>query len=253
MKNEKDNISKPTPFYQTEPLTKPIKSNSERRADGFLRVIMLLISLISLAIAMVSVAYVAVHFLIFHTPRLREHIWSVVVAIGLAYAVGWLVALFGIRLYHNLVLPIAIRIYAWTTLGGISILYIAILYRLYEQKYYATSFAKYTVLMWITIAGLIGMHLLIEGHSLRLFSLPILLIALVHLFLIVYHYVYALDVNYDYLAGDVLFFLGMTTVSVLMLMHVGILSGLRNFIDRLFEKSSQKNGNAEMQSVNPEI
>ena len=243
----KNNTSKPAPFHQTEPLTKPLENNREKRANKFLRVIMLLISLISLAIAMISVAYVAVHFLIFRTPRLREHIWSVAIAIGLAYAVGWLVALFGIRLYHNLVLPIAIRIYAWITLGGISVLYIAILYRLYEQEYYATSFAKYTVLMCITLAGLLGMHLLIEGHSLQLFSIPLLLIALVHLFLIVYHYVYALDVNYDYLIGDILFFLGMITVSVLMLMHVGVLSGLRNIIDRLFEKKNNGNGNGQIE------
>jgi len=226
-----------SPFHQPEAeKTIPVPKR-EKTTDALLRLTMLIISLSSLGIAMLSVAYVAVHFLLWHTARMRENIWAIIVAIGLAYTVGWLVALFGIRYYHNLVLPIAINAYAWATLVGISILYIAILYRLYEQEYYATSFAKYTILMWVTLVGLVGLHLLLEDHSLRPFSIPLLLIALVHLFLIVYHYVFALDVNYDYLIGDVLFFLGMTTVSVLMLLHVGILSSARRLIDRLFERN----------------
>ena len=230
-----------TPFHQPEPVTRPSPKNSDKAADGFLRIVMFLISLISLGIAMMSVAYVAIHFLVWHTPRLRENIGYIIVVIGLAYGVGWLVALIGIRLYHNLVLPIFIKFYTWLTLIGISVLYIAILYRLYEQAYYATSFMKYIVLMMVTLAGLIGLHLLVEGHSLRLFSVPLLLISLVHLYLIVYHYIYAADVDYEYLVGDILFFLGMLIVSVLMLMHIGVLSGARNMINRLFE--TNPNGN----------
>ncbi len=233
-------IQKPErPFHQQQTEKTPSTTKQEKTTDALLRLTMLIISLSSLGIAMLSVAYVAVHFLLWHTARMRENIWAIIIAIGLAYAVGWLVALFGIRYYHNLVLPIAINAYAWATLVGISILYIAILYRLYEQEYYAASFAKYTILMWVTLIGLVGMHLLLEEHSLRPFSIPLLLIALVHLFLIVYHYVFALDVNYDYLIGDVLFFLGMTTVSVLMLLHVGVLSGARKLINRLFEQTEK--------------
>ena len=230
-----------TPFHQPEPVTLPSPKSSDKAADGFLRIVMFLISLISLGIAMMSVAYVAVHFLVWHTPRLRENIGYIIVVIGLAYGVGWLVALIGIRLYHNLVLPIFIKFYTWLTLIGISILYIAILYRLYEQAYYAANFLKYIILMMVTLAGLVGLHLLVEGHSLRLFSVPLLLISLVHLYLIVYHYIYATDVDYQYLVGDILFFLGMLIVSVLMLMHIGVLSGARNIINRLFE--TNPNGN----------
>ncbi len=233
MTNEENN---PTPFHQPEPITQPL-NGSDKAADGLLRVVMLLISLISLGIAMASMGYVALQLLFWHDVRTRENLFPIVIAIGLAYAVGWLVALVGIRLYHNLVLPIAIAIYAWATLSGVSFLYIAILVRLYEQKYPPASFFKYTILMGVALAGLIGLHLLIEGHSLRLFSIPLLLIALAHLYLIVYHYVFALDVDYIYLVGDVLFFLGMTTVSILMLMHIGVLSRARESIDRLFDKN----------------
>ncbi len=242
MTNEENNFQKTTPFHQPEPLTQPL-NGKDKATDGVLRVVMLLISLISLGIAMASMGYVALQLLVWHDARTRENLFPIVIAIGLAYIVGWLVALFGIRFYHNLVLPMAIEFYAWATLAGVSVLYIAILYRLYEQKYPPTSFAKYTILMGVALAGLIGFHLLIEGHSLRLFSIPLLLISLVHLYLIVYHYVFALDVTYIYLLGDVLFFLGMMTVSILMLMHIGVLSGVRKTIDRLFDKNS--NGNTQ--------
>ena len=235
-----------SPFHQPEPIPTPPENGANKVADPFLRIVMLLVSLVSLGIAMLSVAYVAVQFLVFHNQRMRENIWSVIVAIGLAYLIGWIVALVGIRLFHNLVLPIVIHLYAWATLAGISVLYIAILYRLYEQAYYMTSFAKYTVLMWVTVAGFVGLHLLIENHDLRPFSIPLIIIALIHLYLIVYHYVFAADVKYDYLFGDVLFFLGMTSISVLMLLHTGVLSGARTTIDRIFEP--KPNGDTQPQN-----
>ncbi len=225
------------PFHQPEPVPLPPQDQSDKVADALLRVVMFIISLVSLGIAMSSVAYVAIQFLALHDSKTRDNIVPIIIVIALAYTVGWLVALFGIRLYHNLVLPIAIKIYAWVTLVGISVLYIEILNKLYKQEYHIENFAKYTILIWVTLLGLLGLHLLIEGHSLRLFSIPILLISLAHLYLIVYHYIFALDVDYHYLGGDILFFLGMTTIGILMLLHVGIFSGARNAIDNLFEKN----------------
>ena len=234
---DNENGFKPTtPFHRPEPITEP-RNGSDKVADGLLRVIFLIISLISLGIAMISVAYVSIELLVFDNQDMRDNILPVIVVIALAYSVGWIVALVGIRLYHNLVLPMALEVYAWATLVGISLLYIAILYRLYEQQYPAASFMKYTIVMWVTLAGLIGIHLLIEGHSLRLFSIPLLIIAFVHLYLIVYHYIFAFNVEKSkYLVGDITFFLGMVTVSILMLMHVGMLSGMRNTVNSLFEK-----------------
>lgn len=230
------------PFHQPEPLTTP-QDRGDQIANSFLRVIMLIISLVSLGIAMLSAAYIATQLLVWHNASVRAHIWAIFIAISLAYTVGWIVALVGIRLFHNLVLPIFIQAYAIATVVGISILYVAILYRLYEQTYAATSFAKYVIVMTVALAGLLGFHLLIEEHNLRPFSIPILLIALVHVYLIVYHYVFRTDVNYGYLFWDILFFLGMATVSVLMLIHAGLLSGVRNYIDEIFQQN--QNGNAQ--------
>ncbi len=229
-----------TPFHQPEPLTTPPQNGSDKTADALLRIVMLIISLVSLAIAMISVAYVASQILYSGNQAIREHIFPIIITIGLAYAVGWLVALVGIRLYHNLVLPIAIEVYAWATLMGIGVLYLVILNKLYGQEYGTASFIKYTILMGVTIAGLIGFHLLIENHNLRLFSIPLLIICLLHLYLIVYHYVFVLNVKYAYLPWDILFFLGMTTISIFMLLHVGVLSGARNAISGIFEKNDNE-------------
>jgi hypothetical protein len=241
MSNHKE--TQQPPFHQPEPLTTP-QDSGDKIADSFLRVIMLIISLVSLGMAMISAAYIAAQLLVWHNASVRAHIWAIIIAVGLAYAVGWIVALVGIRLFHNLVLPFFIQAYAIATIVGISILYIAILYRLYEQAYDVTSFFKYSIVMGVALAGLVGFHLLIEGHNLRPFAIPLLLIALVHLYLIVYHYVFPTEVDYNYLFWDILFFLGMATVSVLMLIHAGVLSGARNFIDGIFAQNH--NGNREI-------
>lgn len=222
-------------FHQPEPVTPP-KKPVDKAADNILRVMMLIISTVSLGIAMLGLAYVALQYLLWDSANVRENIWAIVFVIGLAYVVGWAVALVGIRHFNNLVLPGVINIYAWATLAGIAALYIIILFRLYEQRYFVGNFIKYTIVMWVAIAGLIGFHLLIEDHNLRPFSIPLLMISLVHLYLIVFHYVFAIGkVNYDYLSGDIIFFLGMALVSVLMLLHVGTLSWLRNSISGIFE------------------
>jgi hypothetical protein len=54
----------------------------------------------------------------------------------------------------------------------------------------------------------------------------------------VYRYVFMSVENYAYLIGDVAFFGGMAAVSVLMLMHLGMLAGARKFIDHLFVTAS---------------
>lgn len=226
-------------FHQPEPVAPP-KKPVDKTVDNILRVMMLLISTVSLGIAMLSLAYVALQYLVGDNKVVRQNIWAIMIVIALAYAVGWIVALFGIRHFHNLILPVVINIYAWLTLAGIFVFYIIILFRLYQQQYFVGNFVKYTIVMWVAIAGLIGFHLLIENHSLRPFSIPLLMISLVHLYLIVFHYIFAFSsVNYEYLSGDIIFFLGMVFVSVMMLLHVGMLAWLRNFISRLFETEEE--------------
>ena len=93
MTNDNNNSLYEDAFHQPEP-DEPLKNGDDKISDAFLRVVMLIISLISLAIAMFSVAHVAIQFLVYHNQIMRDNIWPIILVIGLAYAVGWLVSLF---------------------------------------------------------------------------------------------------------------------------------------------------------------
>ena len=214
------------------------------QGNAFLRVIMLLISLVSLGIALLSGAVLAFQVLTGNGSTKYDGIFYKILAIGLAYMVGWIVALIGIRFFHNLVLPIFIKIYAWITLSGIAILYIEIMRKLYQQEYTDISFIKYSVMMTAALTAFIGLHLLLENHKLTFFAIPLLIINLIHLYLIVYHYVFGkveLD-KYSYLIGDATFFIGMSATSVLMLMRLGVLTKIRDFIDNRFKSENGDSG-----------
>ena len=197
---------------------------------------MLLFSTIVLGIALLSMAYVAMQVIWMHDKQVMDNIVPILMVVGLTYIVGWLVALVAIRLFHNLILPYLINLYAWGTVLGILVLYTVIMQRLYWQLYDLTSFIKYVVVMAAAFAALLGFHLLVKDHSLRPFAAPLIAFILIHMTVIVFHYVFAGNVNYDKLKYDVTFFFGMAAIGTFMMAHVGVLAGTRSAIDRIFEK-----------------
>lgn len=207
----------------------PEHTNGYPSERGMLNLSMTLISSISLGIAMLSGAWFAYSIL----EGDRDGIFSKIVVVGLAYIVGWIVSVFGIRVLGNFVLPYVIKLFAWVVLGGVVILQIIIISKLFKQEYQLENYIKYLLLFGAGILALIGLHLILEGHRLGLFAIPILLTSLTHLYFIVFHYVF-LPVKYEYIWGDVIFFFITITVSLLMLAHFGMLNGLRNFMDRKF-------------------
>jgi hypothetical protein len=161
------------------------------------------------------------------------------VVVGLAYFVGWTTAILAIRVYGNLILPILINWFTWGCLAAVCYLYIEILKRMYAQPDDLGRFIKYLVIMAGGIGALLGLHLIIEDHDLRAFSIPLLLLNLSHLGLIVFRYVFdTAGVKPSFLWKDVVFFLYMTTVSLAMLTHLGILTPLRRQITTYFDRNS---------------
>ena len=92
------------------------------------------------------------------------------------------------------------------------------------------------MMMGAGLLALVGFHLIVEKHSLVPFSFPILIVSLVHLFVIVLHYVFVKlkPEKYIFFWGDTIFFLFTTIMGILMLAHFGILNGMRGLIDRKF-------------------
>lgn len=162
-----------------------------------------------------------------------------VIVIGLAYAVGWITAMVAIRVYGNLVLPILINLFTWGCLLVVCYLYIAILQRMYGQPEELGRFFKYLIVMAGGLGALIGLHLIVEEHDLRPFSIPLLIISLIQLGVIVFRYVFdTKNVHPGFLWKDILFFFMMTSVSISMLAHWGILEPFRGRLTNYFDRNS---------------
>lgn len=158
--------------------------------------------------------------------------------VGLAYAVGWLSAMVAIRVYSNLVLPFVINILIWVCLIGVCALYLLILQRLYDQEYNLLRFWAYLMIVAAGLAAMVGLHLILEDHDLRPFSIPLLIISMIQLGLIVFRYVFT-EADPAYLWKDLLFFLAMAACGFLMLAHIGLLTPLRTWLTSYFDRNSK--------------
>ncbi|MCE9647052.1 MAG: hypothetical protein K8S20_13705 [Chloroflexi bacterium] len=157
-----------------------------------------------------------------------------ILVLGLTFFFGWCIGLVSIRAFANLVYPIIVRIYAWASLVAVCILYIKVIQKLYLQLYDGMHFWAYLIILLGGLFVLISLHLLIEGHDLRPFAIPLLIINVLQLFVIVVRYVFAKNPNGFMLFADFTIFGVMILISALMLMHIGILSPVREQINNLF-------------------
>lgn len=201
---------------------------------GLLSIAMLLVSVGALGIAMVGGTKMVFDVL----NGTSEGIAASVIVIGLVYAVGWLTAMVAIRVYGNLVLPILITWFTWVCLAAICYLYVEILERMYMQPPEFGKFIKYLTVMGAGLGALVGLHLIVENHDLRPFSIPLLIISLIQLGLIVYRYVFDRPVNAGFLWKDLVFFFAMTGFSIFTLAHIGILEPLRTQLTNYFDRNS---------------
>jgi hypothetical protein len=248
--NPKNDLPKMPPFRIVDGSGKEVKPSNgappppkppDKMNDPYpsprrlLSVMILMVSILSVGIAMAGGAWIAVDALAKGLDN-QVGVFPKIVAVGMAYIIGWLVTVFGVRVAGHLILPFIVKAYAWMTLAGICILQIAIISKLFNQSYSVFKFTIYLMMMGTGLLALIGFHLIVEKHNLALFSFPILTVSLVHLFVIVLHYVFVeLDSEkYKYFWGDTIFFLFTTATGILMLAHFGILNGMRRLIDHKF-------------------
>lgn len=218
----------------------PSRSGGGRPSQrALLSLLMLLLSIGALTFALLGGAKLV--FDIFNVGLLNSltGISTKVIVIGVAYGVGWLGAMVAIRVYGNLVLPFIINIFIWGCLIGICILYLLILQRLYLQAYDMPHFLAYLLIVVTGLGAMVGLHLIIEDHDLRPFSIPLLIINLLQLGLIVFRYVFATGANAAYLLNDLLFFLVMSAFSIFMLVHIGLLRPLRVRLTNYFDRNSK--------------
>jgi len=203
----------------------------------------MLVSLAALTVSMLGAAKLVFDVFDDGLANSLNSILVKVVVLGFAFFFGWGIGVVSIRGFGNLVYPIVVKIYAWACLAAVGILYIKVIQKLYMQAYDGLHFWAYLVMLLGGLFVLICLHLLVEGHDLRPFAIPLLVISVVQLFVIVYRYVFTADPNGWMLLGDFTIFIVMISLSALMLMHIGILSPLRAWIDAMFARSESSNHN----------
>lgn len=203
---------------------------------GMLSLAMSFVSLVALGIAMLGGAKLACDLLA-NPEGVKTSLLAAVISLGITYVLGWLAAMVAIRVYGNLILPILLNLVMWVCLAGICYLYVEILVRLYGQEYTFWRFWKYVLVMLAGLTALVGLHLVIEGHNLRPFAIPLLFTSLIHLGLIVFRYVFV-GGKFVYIFGDLFFLFGMSAFSILMLAHVGLLDPLRTRFTNHFDRNS---------------
>ncbi len=219
------------PFYN-----KPTQPQRSMRATRYriLSQFAMLVGWATLTIAMVGGA----KFLwdILTDGLISAGVVAKVISLGLAFLLGWVVSVVCIRALGNLVLPSIINFYIFLTTCGILVLYGRVVFKLYDEAFKPEHYLRYSLALGTGFAVLIGLHLLIEDHDLRPFSIPVLLGGVMHLFSMVAHYVF-LEGNSTYILGDMYFFAVLMVIVALMLAHFGIFNLIRRIIDGFFVKS----------------
>jgi hypothetical protein len=239
MDNQPNPSSKVPPFLPPDPSINPGKIGRQGHVSqrGLLSLMTMVISSFTLLFMMAG--WLKVTWDIFNLGLLNVHgLLAKGITLALTFLFGWIMGILSIRVFSNLILPIIIKIMAWVVLAGISVLYIAIIQRLYKQGYDLPHFLAYLLMMGAGLVVLVGLHLILDGHDLRPYAIPLLIIAMGQLFVIVFRYVFTTDAKEAFLIYDIIFFAIMTTVSALMLAHRGMLNPLRHLITRFFDQNS---------------
>ena len=207
---------------------------------GLLSLVTLLVSLGALTLSMGGAAKLVLDVFKEGLTNSLEGLMVKSIVLGFAFLFGWAVALTSIRAFGNLIFSSIINIYAWGCLAAVCILYIMVLEKLFKQNYDWMHFWAYLIMLLGGLFVLISLHLLIANHDLRPFAIIPLIISVLQLFLIIYRYVFTEDAKGMLVICDFAIFITMISISALMLMHIGILSPLREWIDGLFISNGEK-------------
>jgi hypothetical protein len=231
MSNETENGSIP-PFIENIP---PALQGKTART---MRPMMMVVGASTLLIAMLGGGKLLWEILLEGLPSM-DILGAKLLWVLIPFLVGWVVSLIDIRVMHSLVLPLIIRVFIWVTLFGILAMYVRIINRLYTEAFFVSHYWRYSLVLAAGFALLVGLHLLIEDHDLRPYSMPVLVMALIHLLIAVLHYVFQ-DGDPAFAMGDVVYFFFMLIVFTLMALHLGLLNPVRRAVDRLFRRTESK-------------
>ena len=226
---------KTSPRPPLERKTRPPQKEKVDTTHGMISIATMLVSLAAISIAMFGGVKLIFDILDSGLDDMKN-IPVKLVVLAFSFSFGWVTGLVSIRGFGNQIYPIIVKIYALGSLVATCFLYFKIIDKLYKQNYDAPKFGTYLIILFGVLLVLFFLHLLVEGHDLRPFAIPLLIISVIHLFLIMYHFVFDEEVKEGmfYVMCDFTVFLLMITISGLMLMHIGIVSPVREMIGGWF-------------------
>lgn len=158
--------------------------------------------------------------------------------LGFKLVVLVLVFLFGIGLgvvsikgFQNTNLLMIAQFYAWIYVAIACLSYFGIAFALNQKGYTFGTYVAFILVIAVELLAMYALHVVIDNHDIRQYSIPILTVCLVHGILIVYSYVFvAVPVSF-FLVGDLIFFTAMTLVGSSMLGDVGFATMLSRIWD----------------------
>ncbi len=239
-KTPEEQFPKVPPFFVPPPKPPRKKAVDVR---GMLSIITMLVSLAALTLSMGGAAKFILDVFNDGLEDSLDGLLVKIIVLGIAFFFGWVVGLVSIQAFGNLIYSIIIQIYAVVCLLAVSGLYLKVIQKLYMQEYDGLHFWAYLLMLLGGLFVLICLHLMVEDHDLRPFAIPLLIISVIQLFVIIIRYVFMPDPNGWKLFGDFSIFGVMISISALMLVHIGILSPLRDWVNGLFIKKDNSNHN----------
>jgi hypothetical protein len=240
MTTPRDSLPKTSPLVQKK--KPPVRKGVDTR--GMLSIVTMLFSVAAISIALFGGAKLIWDIL----DKGHENVENIpvkVVAMSFPFVIGWVIGLVSIRGFGNLTYPKILKGYAWGSLVAACFLYFKIILKLFEHDYTGQKFGTYILLLAGILFVVLCIHLLIEGHDLRPFAIPLIIISVIHLFVIVFNFMFNDEAGGMLnLMGDFTVFVFMITTSGLMLMHFGIFSRVREQLSYLFlQKAVEESGN----------
>lgn len=234
-------LPKTPPFIERRKTDPPQKKWAD--TSGMLRIATMLVSFAALTLSMLGASKFILDVFTDGLASSMDGILVKVIVLGFVFLFGWGIGLASIRVFGNMFYPFLIKRLAWGILIAVCLLYIKVIQKLYVQNYDMLHFWAYLLMLLGGLFVLICLHLMVEEHDLRPFAIPLLIISVLQLCAIVVRYVFIENPNGFLLFGELVIFGVMISISILMLMHIGLLSPVRDQLSAIFNQSVNQNGN----------
>lgn len=156
----------------------------------------------------------------------------IVLLIVLLFGVG--VGVVSLKAFQNRLMVTFARFYVWAYIFIVCLTYLGIALSLYGRNY---SWEIYLAFISVVLAELLAIYVVqveINNRDIRYYSTPLFITCIAHIVLIVYAYVFASVRVSIYLAGDLIFFVGMTLVASAMLGDFGFATMLSKIRDESY-------------------